>query len=393
MRRLVNNKYADLIVGMIKNERGITPLILVLNMGGKSMQLYKNIVDDAKIGFLVLILVLLFGCGNAESGVDLSSDISNTENKKQENQANVLVKVGDKELKTTDLLAESELRCQLELIRNPKIREKALENIRKRISSTAVKYFVTSTLSSEYIKENNIIIDSKTREEHIAKLLKSFKINKIEDIKNKLPEYLVNRFESGIERTLIVDAARNAILNKANINVSEEQVDKALERYTRANEKASLTNALVYAHASNVWNRIVAKKRTFDEAAFEYSEIEGEATQFGLWGSFKESNFESDEEKPFKEWLLKAKLGDISPPLVVDSGLCITRLDSVSHNDDQDSDSKNYALSRIYFRLPVIWEIPTKSEMRKIIFDAEKNRAIEKAFSELAKRHKVVYSK
>jgi hypothetical protein len=355
------------------------------------MAFYSNILKNTQMAFAVLSLFLLIGCGNADRGAESNLNNTNANDETLEKRENVLVKVGDKELKATDLLAESDLRCQLELIRNPKIRNNALENIRKRISSTAVKYFVTSTLFAEYIRENNIVIDSKVREKYITKLLKGFKVDKIEDIKNKLPEYLVDRFEFGIERSLIVEVARNAILEKAKINVTEEQVAKALERYTTANEKASLTNALVYAHASNVWNRIVTKKRTFDESAYEYSEIESEVSQFGAWGCFKVSNFESDEEKPFRDWLSRAKPGDISPPLTVDSGLCITRLDSISDSEDEDPGSKDYALSRIYFRLPVFWEIPTQSEMRKIIFDADKNKAIEKELEELAKRHKVVY--
>lgn len=347
----------------------------------------------------IISVCVIGGCGRGSDDDSQSnpagraqSQVEGTQTKQSKNNApSFLVKVGDKVLNKSDVEAEQQLRCALEKIRRPKIQIAYLEKIKERISATSVKYFISSSLFQFYCQENSLNIDSGCRRRYEQKVARSYKVKDIATLKKKIPGNLQYLFDEGIERSLVIDLAKSHILKTADISVSDKEVNDAISRYEKINQTASLTNSIVYAHASNVWQRITAKELTFKEAAYDYSEIADEAAVYGLWGGFKVTQFDDEEERAFRSWLATAPVGTFSPPMVVDGGLCIVKIDSLTKGNVPEQDE--FTISRIYFRLPVIWDIPDKKELARVITEAKEKRAIESALSEVAKRHKVIYPK
>lgn len=348
----------------------------------------------------LLFACLATGCGkNAE---DAGSKASPEPAKGPVNTT--VVSFDQEKLFLSDVNEEIALRQDMARIANPRVRQDALDKIMRDIYATAGKYYVSIRVAAEYCANEGISIDAATRHDYENKLAKTFKVKSTSAIKEKLSPRQQALLDKDIDDLLLVQLARNDARKKAACCVTDEKVDDAIARYRRANEIAAQTNLLVYAHATNIWNRLVSRELTFEEAAADYSEIEDESGDFGDWGTFSASAFNNDGDRSFYKLLKTMKVGTFTPPVEVDNGLCIVRLDGVaassSANAPEPSEQPeegnsplmgDVKLSRIFFRLPVIWNIPPREEMRKIISEAETEESVKKIFAEIASRHTIIF--
>lgn len=176
-------------------------------------------------------------------------------------------------------------------------------------------------------------------------------------------------------------AVTNHILMTHPPVVTDEMITNRLQFIRALNDRAASTNALVYARATNVWQKIVGKELTFEQAATNFSE--DVYLDMGCeWGSFGLDQLADDPA--VLEVLPKLKVGDITAPLPSDCGLAILRLDDIE-------DDKTYTFSRVFFRLPVFYETETFEQARETLLVAETKKIIERELEAVRRKMKIEY--
>ena len=173
----------------------------------------------------------------------------------------------------------------------------------------------------------------------------------------------------------------NAILAANPVVVTEPMVQKRLKEIADYNARAEATNAVVFARATNVWQKIVGKEITFEDAAKAYSEDAYLAYGYE-WGLFTREQL-SDEAEVLK-LLPTLKVGDVTPPVESDGGLAILRMDA---SDDPD----NVAFSRVFFRLPMFYTQETPAEARTVLKEELSRELISETLKDVASKLKIEY--
>lgn len=176
-------------------------------------------------------------------------------------------------------------------------------------------------------------------------------------------------------------AMTNALLTASPVTVSEADIDGRLQSIADYNTTATATNALIFARATNVWQEVVAKTISFEDAAKKYSE-DMYIAEGCEWGMFTRDQLE--DEKAVKALLPTLKIGDITPPVESDGGLAILRL-------DPSDEEKNITLSRIFFRLPMYFNEETREEAARTIREEKEREAINEQLKALIQTLKVEY--
>ena len=174
--------------------------------------------------------------------------------------------------------------------------------------------------------------------------------------------------------------ASKAYIDKNPDAVEKVDVDAYVKRVENYNRMAAATNALVWAKATNIWNQAKAGA-DFAELAAEHSEDEGNSDGGGEWGVFRLSDLASDGN--LAKVVSALGIGDVSAPVEADNGLNIVKLvDVVDERGESVSGARigdlRYELARIFFRLPEVYEIPTRDEAARLIRAAAENRAVRK---------------
>ena len=169
---------------------------------------------------------------------------------------------------------------------------------------------------------------------------------------------------------------RDRLLESCRQEVPDEKLEQAIADGRRYNAEMSVTNAAIFARATNVWERLVAKEIDFAETANRISEAEeNDGESGGEWGTLALDEI-SDYSAELAVRVTNAAVGEILPPLEADNGLMIARLDGKVESE------RRYSISRIFFRLPEFWEELPREDLRKAL--AEEDAA--RAFDEEAKR-------
>ena len=153
-------------------------------------------------------------------------------------------------------------------------------------------------------------------------------------------------------------AVTNAIISNGPIVITDTMVSNRIESIVRGNEIVAQTNALIYAHATNIWSQIVSKKIPFDVAATNYSE-DVYIKNGSEWGTFSLDQIADDLK--LLVMLPTLDIGGITPPIESDNGLAIIRV------DERSDDRKTYTFSRIFFRLPMLYDVETPDEARETL--------------------------
>ena len=349
--------------------------------------------------------------GGAATADDLSTDAGNKDASVAKSEGQVALATFDNKCLTiSDVDDDVRLRQDLARLRSPKITEEALGTLEQRIRASAVDHFIKVNLSKAYLANHRLSISESAYNAYHKKVMATYAVKGVDELRSRLQPEQVELFDEGIHDVLALQTTANDIEKNAAITVSDADVAKAIARYETLNKTASLTNALVYARATNIWQRIQSGNVTFEECATDFTELEQEVDGEGEWGMFSWGQLRS--EQSLRKCLKSMKAGDVTPPIECDNGLCIVKLRAVSRTgeppkspdatdgdeadiDDESDDYSDYdyELSRIFLRLAVVWEIPAKEEMRQIIYDAELQRKIDAEYKALGAKHKITVKK
>ena len=309
--------------------------------------------------------------------------------RKAASDSSVVVCIDGQPLTRRDVVRNGKVMLTLNMnkMRRTKIGKKDWEYL-SRYCAEAAKREVGRAAVRRYLADHRLTPDSNV----VARLTRAFarrygvkskklkRWHTVDDLKYMLG---TNAFRVDAEIRDRVDYATvtNAILAANPVVVTEPMVQKRLKEIADYNARAAATNAVVFARATNVWQKIVGKEITFEDAAKAYSEDAYLA--YGCeWGLFTREQL-SDEAEVLK-LLPTLKVGDVTPPVESDGGLAILRMDA---SDDAD----NVAFSRVFFRLPMFYTQETTAEARTALKEELSRERISETLKDVASKLKIEY--
>ena len=303
--------------------------------------------------------------------------------------SSVVVCIDGQPLTRRDVVRNGKVMLTLNMnkMRRTKIGKKDWEYL-SRYCAEAAKREVGRAAVRRYLADHRLTPDSNV----VARLTRAFvrrygvkskklkRWHTVDDLKYMLG---TNAFRVDAEIRDRVDYATvtNAILAANPVVVTEPMVQKRLKEIADYNARAAATNAVVFARATNVWQKIVGKEITFEDAAKAYSEDAYLAYGYE-WGLFTREQL-SDEAEVLK-LLPTLKVGDVTPPVESDGGLAILRMDA---SDDPD----NVAFSRVFFRLPMFYTQETPAEARTALKEELSRELISETLKDVASKLKIEY--
>ena len=308
---------------------------------------------------------------------------------KAASDSSVVVCIDGQPLTRRDVVRNGKVMLTLNMnkMRRTKIGKKDWEYL-LRYCAEAAKREVGRAAVRRYLADHRLTPDSNV----VARLTRAFarrygvkskklkRWHTVDDLKYMLG---TNAFRVDAEIRDRVDYATvtNAILAANPVVVTEPMIQKRLKEIADYNARAEATNAVVFARATNVWQKIVGKEITFEDAAKAYSEDAYLAYGYE-WGLFTREQL-SDEAEVLK-LLPTLKVGDVTPPVESDGGLAILRMDA---SDDPD----NVAFSRVFFRLPMFYTQETPAEARTVLKEELSRELISETLKDVASKLKIEY--
>ena len=240
----------------------------------------------------------------------------------------------------------------------------------------------------KYVEDNKLVASSNLIEEVRHDFARRYGVRSkklkrwhtIDDLKFMLKAN-APRIDEEIEARVNYTLATNAILRTHPIVVTDEDVQKRIQSIRNYNARATVTNALTWAKATNVWKEVMAKTNQFEALAKKYSEDEYISSGCE-WGMFTRDLL--TDEEALEKFLPTMKVGDITPPIESDGGLAIVRM-------DESDDPKNLSFSRIFFRLPMFYTEETTDEARRILTEQRTKDEIGATLKTYAQKVKVEY--
>ena len=304
---------------------------------------------------LALLILVLAGCSDDNREVATPPADAPLQEKPVRNR--VVITANGREFWQTNLNERIELMVKVATIANPNMKLSDIARLRKRLRLTLPKVFVREVAFDEFVKANKIKVEELAVDRARKSLMAAMgdrKPPKYDSIRRKVGPLAVV-LDGMVQAQATESAVRQHILAKNPLVLPPNYVADQMARIKAYNAEMSLTNALVFARATNVWEKLKAGA-DFKQMAKQFSEVPREAQDGGEWGNLGLQQLEPDED--LVNWAQKLQPGEFSPPIEGDNGLMILRMDSKKGED--------YGLSRIYFRLPMFQDVVSEEELLKL---------------------------
>lgn len=327
---------------------------------------------------LVLLAIFIAGCSKEEPKVEAVSL-----NQKQKT-SKVLITVNGRKLTRANLDSRTELMVKMSTMLNPKISISDIDKLRKKLRGAYLQSFVREVVLDDYLKAKGLQADEKALEEARQAILAAFRKRgklKYGDLKRKLGPQSAQLDEYVATSAVDIMACRT-ILSENATNLPPNWAAEQLRKIKAYNARMVLTNAQAFAQATNVWKKLQGGA-DFKETAKAFSQLPQEAKDGGEWGVISYQQLEPDEE--VAEWSQKLAVGEFSPPIEGDNGVMILRLDAKKGDD--------YTLSRIYFKLAMLYEEIDEKELEKKKIEKDRQDILVRVIGRLMKDAKVVRAK
>ena len=267
----------------------------------------------------------------------------------------VVITVNGRELHSTNLNEKVELFVKVGSLANPSMTLSDVGKLRRQVRGMLPKMFVREVVFDEFAQKEKLKVSKDLVEKAKNSLLSGFRGKRptYESVRRKVGPHagLLDEFVR-VQATEL--AVRQHILEKNPLNLPANYAEEQIKRIKAYNAEMALTNAVVYARATNAWEKLKTGA-DFKEVARQFSDVPREAKEGGDWGTLGFQQLEPDEE--LASWAQKLQPGEFSPPIEGDNGLMILKVDSKKGDD--------YALSRVYFRLPMFQEVVGEEELVK----------------------------
>lgn len=314
-----------------------------------------------------LVALAMIGCSDG-SREEVASVEKPLQEKPVRNRA--VITANGRVFYKTNLNERVELMVKIATIANPNMKLSDVDKLRRKLRSTLPRMFVREVAFDEFVKANKVKVDESAIERARKSLMTAIgnrKPPKFESIRRKVGP-LAGVLDGMVRAQATEGAVRQHILAKNPLQLPPNYVAEQMARIKAYNAEMSLTNAMVFARATNVWEKLKAGA-DFKQMARQFSEVPKEAQEGGEWGNLGLQQLEPDED--LVNWAQKLQPGEFSPPIDGDNGLMIMKIDSKKGDD--------YAISRIYFRLPMFQQEVSEEELLKLKRQQHERAVLEKA--------------
>ena len=205
----------------------------------------------------------------------------------------IAVRIDGKDLTRSDVIRNGKVVLQLNLnkLRKTKVQKREIKAM-ERYCKAAVSKEIARTAVARYVNDRKLSIPTNVIKRVTRRFEKQYgaysrklkRRHNINDLKYMLGKNAF-RADEMIQDTALYEVMTNDVVQSAGIVITDEMVKERQELIKRVNARAAATNEYIFAKATNVWRKIVAKELTFEEAASKFSE--DEYIQNGCeWGCF-----------------------------------------------------------------------------------------------------------
>ena len=247
-----------------------------------------------------------------------------------------LITYNGKTLYNSDVLKSIRLMQHLERIKAKNVSKTKLKKITRDIYRTAIAAFVNSQAYSDYAKAHGITLSEDSLASNKVSVAKQYRCADYKALSKKLSPEEVKLLNQKIYETVITHDAKKDIVSKANISATDDEIQSLMTRFQKVYETSVATNSVVYATASNVYQRIQTRQITFEEAFQDYNQDQ-DADDDGGWCTVSLNQLTQDDQYVLAERLRTAKPGDVFPPMELDNALCIVKVTAKRVATDKES--------------------------------------------------------
>ena len=305
----------------------------------------------------------------------------------------VVVTVDGVVLTERELSARADLVGRLVQNRKPNTTVADLKKRRDAFCKVYPQAFVEDVVLSNYFAREKLELPEAMITNFQARAVKAYGIGKKKTyaaLKTVAGE-LADRLEAEILLEVRRQYAEDIWVARHPTNLPPTYVEDVLKSIHDYNARMALTNAFVFAQATNVWNQLKGGA-SFAELVKTYSAgDDDEKEEGGAWDSMDLTQLQ--EEPELKKWfkLGQAKVGEFSPPIECDAGLSIVRYDGTDNGEEGDEPTE-YKFSRIHFLLPMFMEPDTPENIIATAKKEHAQRLFRQKLAELVKAAQVVYT-
>lgn len=357
-------------------------------MGNHSLVFFMEGVSMSRVVLSVaLAAIVLTGCERESAPVSTIRAVET--NSVSEAKDFVAVRIDGRDLSRKEIIraGRAVLLLNMNKARKTKIRKREVRAV-ENYCRTAVNREIAKSAVMRYIADRGLTIPTNVlkratrsfERRYGASSRKLKRSHNLADLKFMLGKDAFRADEMIMEMAAF-EVMTNDVISTTKIAVDENAVNSRIEWIRKANMRAAATNAVVFARATNVWQKIIAKELTFEAAAKAYSEDEyiNEGCE---WGCFTRDQLEDDPL--VLELLPTLKVGDVTAPIESDGGVSILR-------KDEDDNDKTYSFSRVFFRLPYFYEEETPEQARATILEDRRKELVQQTIRDYSRKLKVEY--
>lgn len=283
-----------------------------------------------------------------------------------------------------ELLARADNMAALHRHHQVKIGEKKIARLKSVFLNGYAKFWVEDRLLADYAEKNGVQVSEKTLRKFQESAFRNFKAasDGSYDEMVKAAKLDLRLWNDQVRSEAVRHEVGKYWTSRWPTNLPPTYADEEIGRMMAWNARMALTNALVHARATNVWEQLKAGA-DFVKTARVNTDLTDEIVDDCEWGAI-DAKFLSDEPS-LRRVLKTMRPGEFSPPVAADGGLLIVRLERFEPEDEV------YTLSRIFFRLPRFLTPAPKEEIVKAAYDRHAKRLFRRKLDELVRGAKVFF--
>ena len=275
----------------------------------------------------------------------------------------------------------------LKLRKKPNMKPEERGKFRAMMAKTYPKFFVADAVQADYATKEGLVISEDriaTNRQVVFRAYRKRGEKTYDDMLKALGDS-AGELEQQVRSEALSATVKEHFLKLYPTNIPPSYADEQVAEMERQNREMQVTNAFLFATATNVWRRL-QKGEDFVKLAEEYTQIVTEQSDAGYWGEFDVDQL--DHEPKVVRFGRTAKPGDYTAPIEADNGLMILRLDSREKNE---MGATQFRFSRIFFMLPEFYLPAPKDAILRAAMKRYENDLYERKLGELIKAANPVY--
>ena len=343
------------------------------------MEMRRGIARGFVLIGVLASAVFLYGAPKSGQGAFVYSSLK---------ESDVLISVNGTTLTKGDLEGQLRIKIKVAKLRAKNLSAEKEINLSNRLKELVYRTFLPLALFATEAKKLNIVPSDSHRMQLEQKYCATYGVGckTLDEMYSKMEPVESLAIKRLLELDLLNQSYISAVLATQMV-VSVEEVSNQVASTIAYNQRMSLTNALIYAQASNVLARARAGA-DFSELADEFSQDE-EKEPGGDLGFCAADDF-ALESPTYWENIVCLKPGEITDVMESEEGIEIVKF--LGEKEDIYGDGSKFErhLARIVWHTAIIFDTDEKlirSEMEK----ERRNDVLQKASMELQKKATIVY--